>query len=130
MIGICIIFCFSWREKTSLPNVKPGSEAVRRRLPLVRKRCPLARKRRPSNLDELNMHKKWNSKIFQIWLNLPPICWQLPTKCSIFLNHICQKVRPVLKFLWKKLSDGILKPRKITLASKLIGKGRFFLYSI
>ena len=32
-----------------------------------------------------------------------------------FLKHICQKVRPVLKFLWKKLSDGTLKPRKFKL---------------
>ena len=32
-----------------------------------------------------------------------------------FLNQICQKVRPVLKFLWKKLSDGTLKPSKIKL---------------
>ena len=30
-----------------------------------------------------------------------------------FFNQICQKVRPVLKALWKKLSDGTLKHRKI-----------------
>ena len=33
---------------------------------------------------------------------VPPICWQFRTQFSIFLNQIFKKVRPLLKFLWKK----------------------------
>ena len=43
---------------------------------------------------------------------VPPICWQVRTKFWKLKNHICQKVRPVLKFLRKKLLDGALKPGK------------------
>ena len=47
--------------------------------------------------------------------SVPPKWGQLRTQFSIFLNHIFQKVRPVLKFLWKNLSDGTLKLNKIKL---------------
>ena len=60
----------------------------------------------------------WLKSQFYFWIyiqGVPPICWQLRTQFSISYNHLCQKVRPVLKFLWKKLSDGTLKPRKIKL---------------
>ena len=46
---------------------------------------------------------------------VPSICWQLRTKFWKLKNHICQKVRPVLKSLNKNLSDDILKPSKIKL---------------
>ena len=46
---------------------------------------------------------------------VPSICWQLQTKFWKLKNHLCQKVRPVLKFLNKNLSDDILKPSKIKL---------------
>ena len=40
-----------------------------------------------------------------------PICWQLPTKFSIFQNHIFQKLSPGLKFF--KMAP--FNPRKIKL---------------
>ena len=52
------------------------------------------------------------SMTLKLWV--PPIYWQLRTH-FFFLKatYICQKVRPVLKSLWKNLSDGILKLSKI-----------------
>ena len=44
---------------------------------------------------------------------VPPICLQLRTKSWKLKNHIRQKISPVLKFLNKKLLDGILKLGKI-----------------
>ena len=48
------------------------------------------------------------------------------TSSSIFFfrKHICQKIRPVLKFLGKKLSDGTLKPEKIKLEVFLNSKSK------
>ena len=40
------------------------------------------------------------------------IGWKLPTNFCYLKNHIFQKVRPVLKTLWKNLSDGTLKLNK------------------
>ena len=48
------------------------------------------------------------------------------TSSSIFFfrKHICQKIRPVLKSLGKKLSDGTLKPGKIKLEVFLNSKSK------
>ena len=50
-----------------------------------------------------------------IQTSVPPIWKHDPTQFSIFKRPLCQKVRPILKSLWKKLSDSNLKLRKIKL---------------
>ena len=55
------------------------------------------------------------SELAWFWICVPSICWQLRTKFWKLKNHICQKVRSVLKSLNKNLSDDSLKPSKIKL---------------
>ena len=66
-------------------------------------------------IEELFQRYVSESQIREHIQGVPPICWQLRTKFWKLKNHICQRIRFVLKFLNKNLSDDILKPSKIKL---------------